>query len=114
MIEPLQYQPIIEKLLDKTKLGRVPWEDDGVTGFRCDLDEFGFFVWKFEDGYGLRMVDERQRQLFSVKAEEEILYGDDNKERLFELLSDIYELARRIALNVPDKLAGAAHILDRI
>jgi hypothetical protein len=114
MIEPLQYQPIIEKLFEKTASGRVPWEENGQDKFRCDLDQYKFFVWRSDDGYGLRTEDEFQRVLFLVRAEEEIIYRDPEKERLFQLLSDMFELARRKALNVPDKLAGVAQLLDRI
>jgi hypothetical protein len=114
MIEQLQYEPIIDKLLEKTKAGRVPWEDYGQNEFRCDVDQYKFHVWKFDDGYGLRMEDERQRVLFSVRAEEEIIYLQPEKERAFQLLSDLFELARRKALNVPDKLAGVAQLLDKI
>lgn len=73
-----------------------------------------FYVWKDDDGYGVRMEDEYQRVLFSLKAEEEIVYLDERKKSRFALLSDLYELARRKALNVPDKLAGVAELLDKI
>src|SRR5260370_20107437 len=114
MIEQLQYEPIIDKLLEKTKAGRVPWEDYGQNGFQCDLDQYKFRVWKSDDGYGLSMGDERQRTLFSLRAEEEIIWANPAKEHLFQSLSDLFELARRKALNVPDKLAGVAQLLDRI
>ena len=114
MIEQLQYQAIVEKFLEKTKLGRVPWEDYESNEFRCDLDQYKFAVWKYQDGYGIRMEGERQRSLFSLRGDEEILYGDDAAEHTFQVLSDLYELARRKALNVPDKLAGATLLLDRI
>ncbi len=114
MIEPLQYEPIIEKLVEKTKAGRVPWEDHGNSQFRCDLDQYKFFVWRYDDGYGLRMEDEYQRVLFSLRAEEEIIYSNPEKEHLFQTLSDLFELARRKALSVPDKLAGVAELLDKI
>ena len=60
------------------------------------------------------MEDERGRVLFSLRAEEEIIYLDEKNRSLFVLLSDLYELARRQALNVPDKLAGVAELLDKI
>ena len=114
MIEQLQYQPIVEKLLEKTRLGRVPWEDKGTNDFRCDLDQYKFTVSKSQDGYSLRMEDERGRVLFFLRADEEILFGDETAEQTFQALSDMYELARRKALNIPDKLAGATLLLDQI
>lgn len=114
MIEPLQYQPIIEKLLEKTKRGRVSWEDHGSNEFRCDLDQYRFFIRRSDDSYILRMEDEFQRILFSLRAQEEIIYLDQEKGHLFEVLSDLYELARRKALNVTDKLAGVTELLDKI
>jgi hypothetical protein len=114
MIEPLEYKPIIQKLLEKTKAGRVPWEEHEWDRFRCTLDEYTFFVWKTDDGYALSMEDMHHKRVFLAKAEEEIIFTQRDKEEMFELLSDLYELARRKALNIPEKLAGVSELLDNI
>lgn len=116
MVEPLEYRSILGKLREKTEAGRVSWRESGKNRFECELDNrYRFVVYKTEDKYGVRM-DELQASnfLFYIEAEEEILFGDDNKEEIFNLLADLYELARRNALNVPGKLATVAQLLDNI
>ncbi len=121
MVEDLEYNAIIEKLLEKTRAGRVPWEDYGGNEFRCDLSEdlpggekYTFEVSKSDDRYALTMRDSRYRAIFSVVAQEEIVYTDPAKEEIFDSLSELYELARRKGLHIPEKLANVVGLLDRI
>ena len=48
------------------------------------------------------------------QEQEEIYFSDPKRKEMFELLSDLYEVARRKALNLPDKLANVAELLDKI
>jgi hypothetical protein len=119
MIEPLEYKEIIDKLIEKTKAGKVTWselEGHGSDQFYCDLEnQYQFLSWKTGDTYGLTMREQSSsREFFSVKIEEEIYFSDPRRKQLFELLSDLYELARRKALNLPDRLANVAELLDKI
>lgn len=116
MVEPLEIQSILEKLREKTKAGRVPWREGELKGlgqFSCELENYRFVVWKSEDTYGVRMEDADGRTIFFVKVEEEIVFTEE-REEIFSIVSDLYELARRKALNVPEKLASVAELLDRI
>jgi hypothetical protein len=119
MVEPLEYKPIIKKLLDKTRAGRVPWEESDRDEFRCGLlgygdEKYTVYVRSRQDGYALRIEDLGQRTVSYVVAEEEIVYRDAERKETFDTLSDLYELARRKALSVPEKLASVAELLDRL
>jgi hypothetical protein len=115
VIDPLEYKPILEKLLEKTRAGRIAWEATSGDSFRCTLDAYRIYVWETDEGdYGLRAEDAQGRTLFRVRVEREIIYDDPEQEREFVMLSDLYELARRKALNVPQTLANVAELLDKI
>jgi hypothetical protein len=119
MVEPLEYKEIIAKLVEKTKAGKLPWfELEGVRSdqFYCDLDnQYTFSVWKKDDTYGLNMKSQSSSTLlFSVQEQDDIYFSDLKRKEMFELLSDLYEVARRRALNLPDKLANVAELLDKI
>jgi|SRR5579863_6730547 len=124
MVEPLDYQNILKKLIEKTKEGRVQWQDHGVY-FSCDLNEqYECRVWKSEDQFVFRMSDISDESiggrigpnpiLLEINGEDEIYYSDPQKREKFELLSDLYELARRNALNIPEKLSKLEELLDKI
>jgi len=121
MVEPPEYKAIIQKLLEKTRAGRVAWAEGGDQfQFRCNLsedlpggEEYVVYIRTTENGYALRMAV-HQRILFSVAAEEEIVYRDPEKKEIFDILSELYELARRRALNIPERLASVAELLDRL
>ena len=115
MSESVESKPIVEKLLEKTKAGRLHWEESAADDeFRCVLGDYTFYVRRTQDGYGLRMEDAYRRVIIRTHADEEIVFADIEKEATFSLLSDVYELARREALQIPEKLANAAAILDKI
>ncbi|HLZ92888.1 MAG TPA: hypothetical protein VKQ28_14335 [Candidatus Acidoferrum sp.] len=119
MIEPLEYKELAAKLLEKTKAGKLTWielEGRRSETFYCDLDsQYTFSVWKEGDSYGLNMKPQSSsRVLFAIQEQEEIYFSDPKRKEIFEVLSDLYELARRQALNLPDNLANVAELLDKI
>lgn len=116
MIEPLEYKEVLQKLLEKTKAGRVSWTEGGRDQFQCELDnKYKFVVWRTEEKFGARMEESySSNSLFFIEAEEEIYYRDEGQREMFQLLSDLFELARRSALDVPGKLASVANLLDQI
>lgn len=130
MIEPLEHKRILEKLKAKSLEGRISWKTVSFEDnrFECDLENYKFTVWKREDRFGALMEESDSPPpagsiggfgsspviLFSVEADEEIIFRSDERRETYELLSDIYEVARRKALNVPEKLAGVAELLDKI
>jgi hypothetical protein len=111
----IEYEPIVSKLLEKSGQGRLNWEKRVAGGFSCTIEgQYTFRALKNDDGYRLTMVDSAGDVMFSLTGEEAIVYDDPEKERLFNTLRDIYELARKKALNVDEKIASAAGLLDKI
>ncbi len=114
MIEPLETEPIIAKLLEKTREGRVDWEKWG-SGYRCAIDnEYFFVVSKIEDSFLFSMRDNLDDEIFQEIAREEIYYKDPRDEERLEIFRDLYELARRKAVNADKKIAGAFSSLEKI
>jgi hypothetical protein len=126
----VEYEPLVKKLLEKSEQGRLNWEKieprvgpylpvEGIEPdppyFACALEGQAFFQSRRTDqGYQLIMKDQKGNELFSITGEEAVLYDDPKEEELFKMLRDIYELARKKALNVNEKIATAVGLLDRI
>jgi hypothetical protein len=111
----IEYEPVVTKLLEKSQQGRLDWGKQGRGEFVCEIDgQYKFTSRLTDDGYGLTMRDSEGDVIFSVAGEEAVLYDDPKKEELFNMLRDIYELARKKALNVDKKIATAAVLLDKV
>jgi hypothetical protein len=134
----VEYEPIVRKLLEKSEQGRLSWEKGelpidvfsnssyvrfaGVTLiqprpkiFHCAVEgRYIFQSRKTDQGYQLTMLDSDGNELFSITGEEAVVYDDPEKEKLFGMLRDIFELARKKALNVDEKIATAAGLLDKV
>ncbi len=119
MPKPLDYVPVIEKLLRKSEEGRVDWKKDGEE-FSCLIGEpprlmpCYFRIRIVDDTYQLRMVSEQYDEIFSVSSYKKVFFEKDEEKRLFEMLRDIYEFARRKALKVEDRLQEASNVLDQL
>jgi len=122
------YSSIALKLLEKTKAGKVEWQPtsthfgeivyEGSEFFRAELTE-GF---RFEIGrtrstgdttYSLTMRDEQGTDVFtlSLTDDPDTMF---NQRRLYEGLAELYEVARRKALKVDQKVERVSEILERI
>jgi hypothetical protein len=131
----VEYEPIVKKLLEKSEQGRLNWvkaippegagwmvfKEPGARPIRppalftCTVeDEYKFESRRTEDGFELTMKDSEGDEVFSIAAEQAVLYDDPKKEELFNMLRDLYELARKKALNVDKKIATATGLLDKI
>src|SRR6266478_8367416 len=112
MVEPLKTEPIITKLLEKTRQRRVEWSEWG-GGYRCSLDDtYYFVVSQVEDSFLFSMHDNLGKQIFQEIAREEIYYGDPRDQERVEKFRDLFELARRKALNADEKIANALSSLE--
>lgn len=103
-------------LLEKTNQGRVKWQESPVpTSFQCSLEEKYFIsVSKHKDGYALNMTDQEPNMLFSIAVAKEVFYADPADELRFNKLHALYNLARRMALNIDKKMAEASDLLEKI
>jgi hypothetical protein len=129
--DPSEYKGIIKKLLEKTRQGRVEWSTDlGRNSFRCTLggsrqggttiarpnepEEFSFTV----TGSGpdaqpiLTMWDRAENEIFRAISND--LPTSSEEEEISLLLQELYDLARRQALRVEQKLEVASTLLDRV
>ena len=112
----VEYEPIVRKLFEKSEQGRLNWEKKRFGGgFACTIEgQYTFNAAKTDEGFRLSMMDSEGDVMFSVSAEEAVVYDDPEKEKLFNILRDLYELARKKALNVDEKIATAAGLLDKV
>jgi hypothetical protein len=113
MPSTLDYAPVIEKLLDKSRQGRLPWESGQYRQFRCTLDQYTFAVSQTDSGYTLSMLDSDQNEIFSLGVQDEVVFTGESA-RLYQDVGELYELARRKALKVDEKLAGVSALLGRV
>lgn len=124
-----EYTPIIRKLLEKTRQGRVEWSA-GLprNSFTCSLggaatlgtihpnnERFWFTIEKLGiEGYRqlLTMRDQAENQIFQVESND--LPTSSQEEETSVLLDELYDLARRQALKVEQKLEVVSTLLDRV
>ena len=114
MPAPIDYVPIIRKLLEKSDAGKLAWKQtyDSDT-FTCSVEgDFTLEVREFRyDGdphIVLVMRDSGNSEIFRISA------SRDNRGDLASLLFEVFESARRVALDVDTKLNQLSTILDRI
>lgn len=119
---PFEYLPIINKLLEKTKEGRVQWQ--GALGtFSCKLGTDDAPILKFTlssaatrdinfDARFLVMEDIKGNELFRIESND--LPTTAAEETLSSAINELYELARRQALKVGEKLELASSLLDSV
>lgn len=117
MPEAAEFEGVVYKLLDKAREDKLDWEEYG-PGFAADLPGGYKFVASRETSQGdttyeLLMRDDRGRMISSLSLTDDpdtLMF----RERLYKALAEIYELARRKALHVNEKLEKVTDILDKI
>ena len=119
---PFEYLPIINKLLERTRQGRVQWEG-GLGTFCCKLGTKDESTLKFTissaatrdinlDVRFLVMEDIKGNELFRIESND--LPTTAAEEAVSNVINELYELARRQALKVDQRLELASTLLDRI
>lgn len=119
---PFKYLPIIKKLLDRTRQGRVHWQG-GLGVFQCTLGEEDKSTLKFTlsssasrdisfDVRFLVMEDSNGNELFRIESND--LPTTAAEEELSSTINELYELARQQALRVDEKVDLASTLLDRV
>lgn len=127
--------PILSKLVTKSEEGKVSWKPTYDTDtFVAALEgEFIFQVAKMGPQYTFVMKDKEDRNLVEIVSRKR--EWDERSERdhiiekgshsrewndrsesdiYFEQLEHLYDLARDLALDIPNKLTAAATLLDRV
>lgn len=117
--DPAEYKDIIKKLLEKTRQRKVEWEQAFSNGFKCTLaasgaDSFSFTVSPNSETelLTLRMSDDRRNMIFVATAND--LPTSPEEDEVSQMIEEIYDLARRQALKIEQKLVLASTLLDRV
>jgi hypothetical protein len=117
--DPAEYKDIIKKLLEKTRQRKVEWEQAFSNSFQCtlpagDTDSFSFAVSANSETelLTLRMSDQQRNTIFFVTSND--LPTSPEEEEVSQMIEEIYDLARRQALKVEQKLVLASTLLDRV
>ena len=118
-----KFKEIVEKLRDRTRRGRVQWETL-YGGFRSTVGDTSrpnqqYFTFTLETvGQGsepvrsFSMLDEKGHEILRVISND--LPTSAEEEETSTLLNELYEMARRQALKVDEKLESASTLLDRV
>jgi hypothetical protein len=114
-----EYKEIIKKLLEKTRQRKVEWEQAFSNSFQCslaagDTDSFSFTVSADSETerLTLRMSDQKRNTIFFASSND--LPTSPEEEEVSKMIEEIYDLARRQALKIEQKLVLASTLLDRV
>lgn len=137
-IEITEALKLVDKLIDRTREGRLQWEvagtDDqwGAIAFTTALEgnlkatvsvvkpvqdtQLAFSLVEFDTRGTLLTGIEPNKEVLSVSVEKDPSYGYDTKQekQLAGLLIDLYGLARRSALKIDSSVQKALTYLDKI
>lgn len=117
MTETPEYRELARKLLERTREGKLAWEEWG-TGFKVTMpNEYQFYVNRmYSEGDTtliFSMQDDNGKELFEVRLTDDPRTLIERNQFLQEL-KELYELARRKALDVDRKLDEVSGLLDSI
>jgi hypothetical protein len=116
-----EHSLIVRKLLEKTTAGKVEWQETlayPYRGFQTELAEGFSFIVNSESSegdttYSLSMKDSQGHIIFDLRLTDDPETMMSNEE-LYEVMAHLYDLARRKALKVDEKVERVAEILERI
>jgi hypothetical protein len=116
-----EYLPVITKLLERTKERKIEWKGTyDSTTFICALEgQYSFEIEKARFSSGawyrkLTMKDREEGEVFVTIARVPTETSSTENDQLFQMLDELYETARRIALDVDRKVNEISKILDSI
>lgn len=110
------YDSIINKLLEKSEAGAVPWKPTATEDtFIAALEgELTFEIAKLEDGsFEFRMKDQDGSKIIDMACQNPA-YGFSEENSYFPKMRRLFEAARMTGLDVDKKLAAAESLLDRV
>ena len=110
-----EYVAFAQKLLDKTEVGKVPWQATyDAAVFVAVLDEYSCEIRNERAGYTLTMKDKADIEMFSLTGYTPTVDTSPAVDRIHNLLEELYERARRTALDIDKKVAKASSFLDKL
>lgn len=119
MSNPEEWIPIIEKLIQKTEERKLEWEAGSLDDFKCALPDrgnaFEFLISRSGSGRSktvfINMFDPQGHSL--INANSTTLPTSPPEEHMSDQLEFLYELVRRQALKVDEKIKVVSDLLDR-
>jgi hypothetical protein len=114
MPEEIDETEILQRVLQKTKDGKLGWQKTvEEQTFVCVVEgdytfSISFFEYEGDHRIAFWMTDKENEEVFRVVG----LYG--SMSQVGKNLTELYDKARSLALDIPRKLREAASILDRI
>lgn len=121
MAQPTEFLPIVEKLLDKTRQGKIEWKPTyEEMVFICAIEgQYSFEIKKglTSGGAGFRKLTMKgtgEEELVVFRAAYPTQQTSTENDRLFEQLDELYDRARRLALNIDEKVQNVSAILDKL
>jgi|GEM_PF-6957772 hypothetical protein len=110
-----EYLDVAEKLRERTEEGKVNWRDTfDQNTFVTTLERYSFEIRKLRNAYSLIMKDLGEIELFELDAVQPDPETSPENDRVHILLENLYSWARRIALNVDDKVSDIKNFLDKL
>lgn len=112
------YEPVIDKLVQKSEAGTLPWKPTfNENTFIVALEgEVTFEVTRLEDGgFAFVMKDKDGKKIIDMNSHKREVFHEDyvDEDRFFPTLGRLHEAARVTALEVDKKLDVAQHLLDK-
>jgi hypothetical protein len=101
---------LVNTILARTREGKLTWEELSLAGFLTRVGQTMIIIDRPRGDRlpSMRITDESGKVLETIEPP---VYTDDAPT---ELLSDLYELARRQALRVDETLSDLKRSLDRL
>jgi|SRR5581483_2952231 len=120
-LNPSEYRAVIQKLVERTREGRIQWKG-GLGTFSCTVGSESDTPVKFTlsttatrdinyDVHFLVMEDVNGNELFRLESND--LPTSNEEEEISNMINELYDLARHQALNVDKKLDKVLTLLDR-
>jgi len=110
------YLTVVDKLLDRTRQGKIAWESYNY-GFRATVGSYEFRVAKLEDRgditISLGMLDDHSNEIFEVRLTDDPATLGKYRQHV-SALKELHELARRNALRVEEKVGEVSGLLDQL
>jgi hypothetical protein len=116
----IDFLPIIEKLLARTREGKVAWKGTYDSNAFLSVIEGGF-AFQIEnttvnafESRRLTMTDPTSETVFKIRVTEPTQDTTQDNDKIFRVLEELWESARRAALDIDKKITEVSRILDNI
>lgn len=111
---PADLNPVLDKLIAKSREGKVPWKPtyDGDTFIAALEGEFTFQAAKNGNQYSFVMKDKEGNNIVDIAAPGPKQFH--TADAYFQKLETLHDLAKEIGFDIPKKLTDAESLLDRV